>query len=84
MGHITSLFVRKVIRQVGDWVAKKSILMKVGVNPDGPIEPKKVVSDTDYYSFSEDNTAVDPHVRTLPLRVRESIRCDDYGVFGLV
>jgi len=83
MGYITSLFVRKVIQQVDDSVDKTSILMKVGVDPDGPIEPKKMVSDADYYSFLEDIAAVDPRVRSLPLRTGASMRCDDYGIFGL-
>ncbi|MDJ0835172.1 MAG: AraC family transcriptional regulator [Acidobacteriota bacterium] len=83
MGYITSLFVRKVIQQVDENVDKKSIMMNVGVDPDGPVEPKKMVLDTDYYSFLEDIAAADPHVRTLPLRAGESMRCDDYGIFGL-
>ena len=83
MGYITSLFVRKVIRQVGERVDKKSILMKVGVDPDGPVDPKQMVLDTDYYAFLEEIAAVDPHVRTLPLKAGESMRCDDYGIFGL-
>jgi hypothetical protein len=50
MGYITSLFVRKVIRQVDDSVDKRSILMNVGVDPDGPVDPKQMVLDTDDFS----------------------------------
>ena len=83
MGYITSLFVRKVIRKVDDSVDKRSILKNIGVDPDGPVDPKQMVLDTDYYAFLEEIAADDPQITSLPLRVGESMKCDDYGVFGL-
>ncbi|MDA0748427.1 MAG: helix-turn-helix domain-containing protein [bacterium] len=83
MGQITSLFVRKVIREVDPTVDKDSLLRSVGIEPDSPIDPSHMVSDTEYYAFLERIAEVDKTVTTLPLRVGAAMRCDDYGAFGL-
>ncbi len=83
MGQVTSLFVRKVIAEVDDSVDKIALLRLVGLDPDSPIDPSQMVSATDYYSLLERIAAVDSNVTTLPLRVGATMRCDDYGAFGL-
>ena len=44
---------------------------------------RKMVADDDYYSFLETIAATDPRATDLSLRVGASMRCDDYGAFGL-
>lgn len=83
MGQITSLFVRKVIHEVDNSVDKDTLLRSVGIEPDSPIDPLCMVSDTEYYAFLERVAAVDKTATTLPLRVGAAMRCDDYGAFGL-
>lgn len=83
MGQITSLFVRKVVAKVDESVDKAELLRSVGLDPDGSAEVEKMVPAAEYYRFLESIAAVDPRATSLPLRVGESMRCDDYGAFGL-
>ena len=83
VGQITSLFVWKVIRQVDPSLDTRALLESVGVDPDGAVDPSKMVADVDYYDFLERIAAGDPHAADLSLRVGASMRCDDYGAFGL-
>ncbi len=83
MGQITSLFVHKVIRQADAGLDKQALLSSVGVDPDAPVDPSIMVSDTDYYAFFERVARADPAGVDLPLRVGASMRSDDYGAFGL-
>ncbi|MEZ5277020.1 MAG: AraC family transcriptional regulator [Opitutaceae bacterium] len=46
-------------------------------------DPKAMVSDLVYYAFLENVAGLDSAGHTLPLRVGASMRCDDYGAFGL-
>lgn len=83
MGQITSLFVHKVIRQADDSLDKRGLLQSAGVDPDAPVDPKVMVADTDYYDFLERVTRADPSGTDLPLRAGATMRCEDYGAFGL-
>ena len=83
MGQITSLFVHKVIRQVSDDLDKRALLTSVGVDPDAKVDPSLMVPDKNYYSFLETIADSDPNATDLPLRVGASMRCGDYGAFGL-
>ena len=83
MGQITSLFVHKVIRQVSDGLDKGALLASVGVDPDSEVDPALMVSDTDYYALLETIAHSDPNATDLPLRVGATMRCEDYGAFGL-
>jgi len=88
MGQITSLFVHKVVSiataNVPDNAARRRALFEsVGVDPDAPIDPKIRIPDTDYYALCERVAREDSHGVTVPLRVGASMRCDDYGAFGL-
>lgn len=83
MGQITSLFVHKVIAQADDSLDKRAYLEAVGVDPDAPIDPKVMVSDADYYAFFADLARADPNGVELPLKTGASMRCDNYGAFGL-
>ena len=83
MGQITSLFVHKVIRQADDSLDKRAFLQSVGVDADAPVDPKVMVDDADYYDFFERLVRADPQGLDLPLRVGATMRCEDYGAFGL-
>ena len=83
MGQVTSLFVHKVIAQADDSLDKRPFLESVGVDPDAPVDPKVMVSDTDYYDFFASLAHADPNGLELPLRTGASMRCENYGAFGL-
>jgi AraC-like DNA-binding protein len=83
MGQITSLFVHKVIDQVDRSLDKRHFLEAVGVDPDAPVDPAVMVLDADYYDFFAALADADPHGTELPLRVGATMRCTDYGAFGL-
>ena len=83
MGQITSLFVHKVIAQADDSLDKRSFLEAVGVDPDAPVDPRVMVTDADYYAFFADLARSDPNGIELPLRTGASMRCEEYGAFGL-
>ena len=59
MGQITSLFVRKVVSIVDGGVDKGSVLRSVGIEPDDPVDPSKMVADTEYDAFLERVAAAD-------------------------
>ena len=82
MGQITSLFVHKVIAEADESLDRRAFLEKTGIDPDAPVDPKVMVSDTDYYDFFAALAHADPHGLELPLRVGASMRCEDYGAFG--
>ncbi|MEM8736792.1 MAG: AraC family transcriptional regulator ligand-binding domain-containing protein, partial [Planctomycetota bacterium] len=83
LGQVTSLFVHKVLRNVDDSVDKAQLLEQLGLSGDGSVDPKQMIADDDYYAFLESIAGVDPHTIDLPLRTGQSMRCDEYGAFGL-
>jgi AraC-like DNA-binding protein len=83
VGQITSLFVHKVIAQADASLDKRALLESAGVDPDVPIDPKIMVSDTDYYEFFAGVARNDANGSDLPLRVGATMRCENYGAFGL-
>lgn len=82
MGVITSLFARKVVASAGDEVDARALLASVGLDPDGPSDPKVMVPDTAYYDMLE-RMAGQTDATVLPLRVGATMRCDEYGALGL-
>ncbi len=83
MGQITTLFVSKVLRQTSDSVDRAALLAQIGLDPQAPLDPAKMISDVDYYTLLEQLAREDPAATDLPLRTGASMRCDDYGAFGL-
>ena len=83
MGQITSLFVHKLIAQADESLDKRSLLESVGIDPDAPVDPSIMVASSDYYDFFARLARADPNGQELPLRVGATMRCEDYGVFGL-
>ncbi|MEM8816314.1 MAG: AraC family transcriptional regulator ligand-binding domain-containing protein [Pseudomonadota bacterium] len=88
MGLISSLFVHKVVNvavadEPNDTARRRTLLQSVNVDPEAPVDPRYMVADTDYYALCEKVTREDGHGCSVPLRVGASMRCDDYGAFGL-
>ncbi|MEJ2538810.1 MAG: AraC family transcriptional regulator ligand-binding domain-containing protein [Gemmatimonadota bacterium] len=82
MGRITALFARKVVAQVAGVADAGDLLGTVGLQADGPADPRNMIRDADYYSLFEAAAEADADPTTLPLRVGASMRADDYGPFG--
>jgi AraC-like DNA-binding protein len=59
------------------------MLDSIGIDPDAPIDPKLMVSDEDYYQFFARVARADRDGVSLPLRVGATMRCENYGAFGL-
>ncbi len=83
MGRITSLFPRKVVEEVEGPADKDALLAPLGLERGGPVDPRHMIEDSEYYDFLERVAAVDTDPTTIPLRVGAAMRCDDYGAFGL-
>jgi len=81
MGKITALFVRKVVA-AADADDLNDLLRTVGLTMN-KTDVKTMVADTDYYALLERIAAVLDDATDFPLRVGASMRCDDYGAFGL-
>ncbi|MEM6634687.1 MAG: AraC family transcriptional regulator [Pseudomonadota bacterium] len=82
MQVVTSLFVHKMITVAGDAIDRRAFLTSIGLDPDGPLDPKVMVADTAYYDLLE-RMAAEFDVTDLPLRTGASMRCDEYGALGL-
>ena len=83
MGQITALFVIKVLQAAEERVDRDALLRSVGIKPGSPVDPSFMISDQEYYAFLERVAAAETDPTTLPLRTGASMRCDDYGAFGL-
>lgn len=88
MGSISSLFVHKVVdvaaaADSADTALRSELLDSVGLDPQATVDPKVMVTDDDYYTLCERVFRDDPHGESLAVRVGSSMRCDDYGAFGL-
>ena len=83
MGTITSLFARKFLNAADASIDRDAWLRSLGIQPEGQADPAHMVPDTEYYAFLERLAGADADPATLPLRTGASMRCDDYGAFGL-
>jgi len=83
MGAVTSLFVRKVVRAAGAAVDQAALLRGIGLDPEGPDAFGVMVNDAEYYDLLERIADLTGGAADLPVRVGASMRCDNYGAFGL-
>jgi AraC-like DNA-binding protein len=79
---MTSLYVRKVVAAVGGADADAH-LRSVGLDPEAPPDVAAMIDAEAYYSLLERIARSLPDATDLPLRVGATMRCDDYGAFGL-
>jgi AraC-like DNA-binding protein len=82
MGYVTSLFAHKVIAAAGDGIDAAAMLACIGISPDDPWNPKKMVPAELYYDMLE-KIADQIDVTDLPVRTGASMRLDEYGALGL-
>ena len=82
MGHVTSLFARKVVGAAGNAIDASVVLASVGVDADAELDPKHMLDEDDYYSMIE-LMAEQMDITSLPLIVGEAMRPDEYGALGL-
>ncbi|MEM8870598.1 MAG: AraC family transcriptional regulator [Pseudomonadota bacterium] len=82
MGQVTSLFARKVVGVSGDAIDARAVLESVGLDVDGPWDPKHMLDENDFYGMME-LMATQMDVTPLPLIVGEAMRPDEYGALGL-
>ncbi|GAB5377669.1 MAG: AraC family transcriptional regulator [Acuticoccus sp.] len=82
MGYVTSLFARKMVAAAGDGADAEEMLAHVGLDPEGPWDPKQMVAAELYYDMLE-RLAEQIDVTELPIRTGASMRLDEYGALGL-
>ncbi|MBK5968894.1 MULTISPECIES: AraC family transcriptional regulator [Thiorhodovibrio] len=83
MSQLTSLYVYKVVGQASPGVDTADLVKQFGLDPEGPIDPTRMVSSAEYYDFFAALAHRDPNGLALPLRIGAAMRSDDYGAFGL-
>ena len=83
VAQITSLYVYKVVAQASEGVETRDLVASLGLNPDAPPDAAKLVSSDAYYGFFAALAERDPSGLSLALRIGASMRCDEYGAFGL-
>lgn len=83
MVQITSLYVYKVVGQASEGVETRDLVKGLGLAPDGPIDPSRMVPSSEYYRFFARLCERDPDGLRLPLRIGAAMRSDEYGAFGL-
>lgn len=82
MGYVTSLFARKMVAAAGEDIDASAILASVGLDAEGPWDPKAMIPADTYYDMLE-RIASQTDVSDLPVRVGASMRLDEYGALGL-
>ncbi len=88
MGWISVVFAHKVIGVAtgadpnGD-ALRARLLRSVNLDPEAPVDPKQMIGDADFFGLLERIAEQAERGRDVPLRVGASMRCDDYGAFGL-
>ncbi len=88
MGWISTVFVHKaldaaVALECVDPDARLALFTSVGLDPSVPADPGAMISDGDFFGLLERIAELDDRGRAIPIHMGASMRCDDYGAFGL-
>ena len=84
MGWISVLFAHKVVRHATpDEQRQGELLASLGLTADGAETPDQMISDQAFFGLLESIAAGLPEGRAVGVRVGASMRCDEYGAFGL-
>ncbi len=83
MSQITSLYVHKVVAGASPGVETRDLVEGLGLSPEAPVDPARMVSSQDFYGFFAALAERDPDGLRLPLRIGAAMRSDEYGAFGL-
>ena len=77
MSQITSLYVHKVLSHVSAGVETRDLVQDLGLTPNGPVDPKLMVSADEFYDFFATLAARDPDGLSLPLRIGATMNSDE-------
>ncbi|MEO1732354.1 MAG: AraC family transcriptional regulator ligand-binding domain-containing protein [Pseudomonadota bacterium] len=58
-------------------------MANIGLDPIAPPDPRTMISDADFFGLLEHIAERGDHGRSVPIHMGASMRCDDYGAFGL-
>lgn len=88
MGWISVIFAHKAIDlatfgKPHSAVRRTTLFRSAGVDPQAPVDPKVMIPDTAFFELLERIVRDDESGRAIPVRIGASMRCDDYGAFGL-
>ncbi len=88
MGWISTVFVHKALDAAAllkciDSDAHKALFQLVGLDPSAPVDASAMISDSDFFDLLERLDEMGPRGRSVPICMGASMRCDDYGAFGL-
>ena len=82
------VFVDKAINAASRGVSEPASLQRalfksVGVDPKTPVDPKQMIADEAFFGLLEQIAEEGDLGRSLPIHMGASMRCNDYGTFGL-
>jgi len=60
-----------------------ALFESVGLDPLAPVDPSALISDGDFFALMESIAELGSCGRFVPIHMGASMRCDDYGAFGL-
>lgn len=88
MGWISVVFAHKVIGVATDGepsgeALRTRLLHSVGLDPVPAVDPTQMIGDHEFFALLERIAEQTESGRDVALRVGASMRCDDYGAFGL-
>ena len=88
MGYISALFALRVaeLATAGSptrHAQRIALCRDVGIDPVTPLDHKRMIRDTDFFGLLERVASEFEDGRSIAIRVGASMRCDDYGAFGL-
>lgn len=88
MGWISTVFAHKALDaavafESVDLDMHMALFESVGLDPSAPVDPGAMISDGDFFGLLERIADLDDRGRSVPIYMGASMRCDDYGAFGL-
>lgn len=88
MGWISVVFVHKAIDAAMrlncvDPVTRSVLFEMVGVDAEAPVDPTKMIAESDFFGLLERIAEQGDRGRSVPIHIGAAMRCDDYGAFGL-
>ena len=88
MGYISAMFAVKFAHIAttdipSPQAERRALCRTVGIDVDQSVEPNQMIRDATFFGFLEHIAREYEDGRSVAIRVGASMRCDDYGAFGL-
>ena len=88
MGYISAMFAVKFAHVAttnipSPQAERRALCRTVDIDADKSVEPKQMIRDTAFFGLLEHIAREYEDGRSVAIRVGASMRCDDYGAFGL-